>query len=494
VYAIVHKLRSPRRMMLGGLIAAALAASCIYPPSGPSSNPPPSGWFTETRNVTVRESDTWVDTGLVIEDDEELTITASGEIWAGVWLTEKNGPEGWKNIDNDPKFPLPGSRPFALIGRLKGRTFYVGAGHHSVMANGPGRLYLRTNDDLPGNGSGQFDAAVTVKRTGVQSWLVLLCKAADVAHEPHTVNYYRNMLSQDGAGTDNVYDYWMSMSSKRLRLNPVIEGWYTITATRADLGARNNAAPVTRDQTAADCIHAAVAGSPAIDVRDFRGVITILNIGTDSGQSNDVVVFGDPGAPVDAAFIEHEMAHVLGLEHSWIMSTNPSGIHVWNGGGDQEYMDCYDLMSHGGCNLFTFTAPPYGPQGPGLCAEFRAQLNWIEPSLIYDAQPGGLTAIQLSAVTRPYTSGYRLARVPAGQAGYYSVEMRQPAGFDKMIQETGILIREVRAGGTAAFLTGGPNWRVWKAGDVFQDTQNGVKIRFDSLSGGDVANLTIDTR
>lgn len=458
--------------------------------------PPQNGWFTESRIVSVRESDQWVDTDLVLEANEDLMITATGQIWAGVALTGTNGPEGWNNVDNDPKFPLPGSRPYALIGKLNGSVFYVGAKHQRTMISGPGRLYLRTNDDAPGNGNGEFIATITVKRTGVQSWAVLLCKASDVTSEPHTMDYYRQLLSSYGAGTDNVYDYWMSASSRYFLLNPVIEGWYTMAVNKAKLDARCNGCPQTRAQTAIDCINAAKASGSTLETSNFRGVIAIVNIGTDHGHAGgNRVVIGDTGNPIEASFVEQEMAHAFGLlVHSWRTGADQSPIHIWNNGGDVEYGDCWDVMSYATCAAFTFTPAPYGPQGPEFHGEFRAQLGWITPSLIYTARPAAKETITLSAINRTYTSGYRLARIPVGQLGYYAVELRQKADFDRNIPGTAILIREVRAGSSATYLVSGLTGPAWQPGQVFQDAQNRVKITIDAFSGSDLANVTIDTQ
>jgi hypothetical protein len=112
------------------------------------------------QNVEVREADYDVDTGLELQYRDRFTIAANGAIWAGVWLTGQNGPRGWNNIDLDPKFPLQASHPFALIGRLDGKYTYIGDGVDRFYFGRGSRLSLRTNDDLPGNGSGAFHALV----------------------------------------------------------------------------------------------------------------------------------------------------------------------------------------------------------------------------------------------------------------------------------------------------------------------------------------------
>jgi hypothetical protein len=114
----------------------------------------------DEREVEIAESDFEKDTGIELRNQDRYTIAANGAIFAGVALTKENGPRGWNNIDPDPKFPLKGSHPYALIGRLDASYFYVGDGSDRLYFGRGSRLSLRTNDDKPGNGSGAFHAKV----------------------------------------------------------------------------------------------------------------------------------------------------------------------------------------------------------------------------------------------------------------------------------------------------------------------------------------------
>ena len=67
-----------------------------------------------------------------------VVLSASGSIWAGVVATFSNGPEGWNNLDNDPKFPLPGTNPYCLLYALApagqnpaGKWIKLGSGYPS---------------------------------------------------------------------------------------------------------------------------------------------------------------------------------------------------------------------------------------------------------------------------------------------------------------------------------------------------------------------------
>ncbi len=111
----------------------------------------------------ISESATLVDSGMDLGPNEFLAITGTGTINAGVFLGGDNGPEGWNSIENNPAFPLPGTRPFSLLGSLDGQLFYIGKSTATTdRFPSTKRLFLRTNDDVPGNGSGALNAFIQV--------------------------------------------------------------------------------------------------------------------------------------------------------------------------------------------------------------------------------------------------------------------------------------------------------------------------------------------
>jgi hypothetical protein len=101
-----------------------------------------------------------VDTHIQVNRGDTLIFHAQGQIWAGVWLTGLNGPDRWTNIDNDLKFPLPGTHPYCLLGVLDNGPFFVGSYHRINQADDQGELFLEINDDVHGNGSGAFTCIV----------------------------------------------------------------------------------------------------------------------------------------------------------------------------------------------------------------------------------------------------------------------------------------------------------------------------------------------
>jgi hypothetical protein len=141
----------------GGLFGAQAVPPKRDEPPPPELKPSDQKQLFLDQTVDVTEADSDVDTGIDLEMEDELEIEASGEIWAGVWATGNNGPNGWDNIEYDTKFPLhgvPDAHPYALIGKLgAGTYFFVGTRFRYTHFDSPQRLYLRTNDDTPNNGS-----------------------------------------------------------------------------------------------------------------------------------------------------------------------------------------------------------------------------------------------------------------------------------------------------------------------------------------------------
>jgi hypothetical protein len=131
--------------------------------------PPAGKTLVVDRWISVRESDADVDTGIDLDPgDEYAFVEATGDIWAGVLFTGRNGPQGWDNVTNDPKFPLHEgvyAHPFSLLGRFVGLPyFYIGSGRarEKYPDTQVRRLQLRINDDLPGNGDGAFSCHVQI--------------------------------------------------------------------------------------------------------------------------------------------------------------------------------------------------------------------------------------------------------------------------------------------------------------------------------------------
>ncbi|HEU5321583.1 MAG TPA: DUF2934 domain-containing protein [Methylomirabilota bacterium] len=126
-------------------------------------------------DVAVREVDGDPSTAIIVRNGESVAIDAvSGDIWAGVFLTGRNGPNGWDDrIEYDTKFPyhgFPDAHPYCLLAKFKNYVFVGSRGLAStryfvdpeIDPNAECPLVLRVNDDAPGNGNGAFQCRVRV--------------------------------------------------------------------------------------------------------------------------------------------------------------------------------------------------------------------------------------------------------------------------------------------------------------------------------------------
>ncbi|MBK6689470.1 MAG: thiol-activated cytolysin family protein [Deltaproteobacteria bacterium] len=93
-----------------------------------------------------------LNTGIDIQPNDGLTLTANGSIWAGVAFTGCNGPSGWDSYA-DGNFPLPGAHVFSLIGRVGSSGWQeIGNGRSFPNTSWMGTLELATNDNDPISG------------------------------------------------------------------------------------------------------------------------------------------------------------------------------------------------------------------------------------------------------------------------------------------------------------------------------------------------------
>lgn len=150
------------------------------PPGSPSTAARRQLRFWRQRELIV---DRWVDvpesarsdirTGILFQPGDDFELWGTGQIWAGVWLTGLNGPDGWTDrIETNPNSPLnnrPQAHPFSLVGRFgQGNYFYIGTRMQRQAYRGTSaeELRLRINDNQPANGSGAFRCRVQAWRGG----------------------------------------------------------------------------------------------------------------------------------------------------------------------------------------------------------------------------------------------------------------------------------------------------------------------------------------
>ena len=80
-------------------------------------------------------------------------------------------------------------------------------------------------------------------------WSVLLCKYSDRAAEPQAPAFFRDFLTQAGAGQGGAADYWRDVSGGAIDLaGSTVQGWYTMPVTVAQAQAKS------RWQRIQDCV------------------------------------------------------------------------------------------------------------------------------------------------------------------------------------------------------------------------------------------------
>ncbi|HYG80204.1 MAG TPA: hypothetical protein VD861_07450 [Pyrinomonadaceae bacterium] len=152
--------------------------------------------FLIDQTITVPENVRGdVSTGITVLPGDRIQFQSTGSIWAGVWLTGQNGPDGWEAVNNDNSYPLPSARIYSLLGRLDGGYFYVGQNGEVRHSGSPSPLFLRINDNVPGNGSGQFTSRVRVERAGMPLSSTFSGPGRFTLNHPNTPNPFNRTIS-----------------------------------------------------------------------------------------------------------------------------------------------------------------------------------------------------------------------------------------------------------------------------------------------------------
>lgn len=115
-----------------------------------------------SQTVKVNGKQTWTDTGIEIQKGDQISISASGTVYANG--TVYGGPDGISNRpDWDVYCVVKGKPHEGLIMKIgNGKAVFVGSSF-TYTAQESGKLYLGVNDTDVGNNKGEFIANVTVE-------------------------------------------------------------------------------------------------------------------------------------------------------------------------------------------------------------------------------------------------------------------------------------------------------------------------------------------
>ena len=94
------------------------------------------------------------------------------------------------------------------------------------------------------------------------SWAVLLCKFSDDSTEPFTRDYYEDLFTASGVGSQNMVDYFRDVSHGNLDLSDThvfppedaADGWYTLNMKRSEYLKELRDRPDLTDQQRTDLI------------------------------------------------------------------------------------------------------------------------------------------------------------------------------------------------------------------------------------------------
>lgn len=111
-----------------------------------------------------------VDTRIPVNPGDKVTVSARGQIWSGVILSQPHGPEGWPGHQADRAAPQPAGTAYCLVIRfgnsewLEAKAFW----ENTIGAGWGGILQLNINDNNPYNGDPnlRWEVFVDVNRAG----------------------------------------------------------------------------------------------------------------------------------------------------------------------------------------------------------------------------------------------------------------------------------------------------------------------------------------
>ena len=254
-------------------------------------------------------------------------------------------------------------------------------------------------------------------------WAILLCRWSDMLKVTKKRNFFEQMFTASGRGTDNMVDFFDVMSHGKIDIGgSQVFGWLTLPKKRSDYTG-SGANPQGRHELISWAKQAAT--DVGINLNNFFNVVICMNatptLGTD--------LFGGRGGVVcdtntlHGSAIGQEMGHGYGLDHSR------------EDGSTVDYRDRWDVMSTWD-SCFMQPHPDYVLIGPGLNAANMAGRGWLDESRVWTSGSTSYnTSITLRPLHRPDLPGYLAARL-----GGYFVEFRLKDRWDAAIPRSAVLI------------------------------------------------------
>ena len=366
------------------------------------------------------------------------------------------------------------------------RWVSVGADGAPWVVNRTGELYRGAPAGTTTPGLPPGPAPITPPANALNRPLIaFLCKVADKADEPRTVDQVQAML----AGPGGFADYIREQSLGALTLNGTqVYGWFQLPNPDATYRGDGRETRLANDCAAAapqvivpdNALVAFFSNGPGIQggvAFQWRTTIGGVNKTFDASAYSSTSL-------ISPAMVAHEVGHNLGFGHSY-QSWDPLGGATF---GNELLPD------------------PVGPLGPGYNAYHRDRAGWI-PATRKFTYTGTVQQLTLTRLTLPTTNDFLMAQIPIGDGStFYTVELRTYAGADAIpnkgvagnaIPGEAVLIHRVTPQNVmgepdpnafdtrvvVANATDKPDSEgaMWRPGKTYTDAANNISVRIDSL-------------
>src|SRR6267143_3105839 len=168
------------------------------------------------------------------------------------------------------------------------------------------------------------------------SWAVLRCKFSDDSTEPFTIDYYEDLFTSSGIGSQNMVDFFRDVSHGTLDLSDTrVFGWYNLDKTVSEYGVTGSEKLKNRGNLLNWARQAAAANGD--DLSQYVSVVVCMNVPTDLFGGGDGVVCDN--LSTDPRYLGQEMGHFYGLDHSRADTIKPCGDD-----STVDYKDFWDVM------------------------------------------------------------------------------------------------------------------------------------------------------